>query len=87
MRFFTRQLTSHRRLYSSSVATPNLPNVVIPKLGRKVSRIGFGAYRAHKDHPHGEALRQSIESGVNIIDTAANFENGRAHLVAAEQGT
>ncbi|KAJ2957937.1 hypothetical protein NQZ79_g6397 [Umbelopsis isabellina] len=47
---------------------------MIGKLGRQVSRLGFGAFRVNNE-THAEALRKALVSGVNIIDTAANFEN------------
>ncbi|KAF7726740.1 hypothetical protein EC973_008514 [Apophysomyces ossiformis] len=68
-----------RRTY----ATSTLPHRVIPKLDRTVSRIGFGAYRVSTEK-HAEALRNALQNGVNIIDTAANFENGRSEAVVGE---
>jgi hypothetical protein len=50
---------------------------MIRKLGRQVSRIGFGGFRVN-NVTHGEALRKAIVSGVNIVDTAANFEKGKS---------
>ncbi|CAO3678269.1 unnamed protein product [Umbelopsis vinacea] len=50
---------------------------MIGKLGRQVSRIGFGGFRVN-NVTHGEALRKAIVSGVNIVDTAANFEKGKS---------
>lgn len=50
---------------------------VIPKLGRHVSRIGFGAYRITPGEPcHAQALRDAVKAGVSIVDTASNFANG-----------
>lgn len=66
-----------RLLSSSSKAAASLPTAVIPKLNRSVTRIGFGAYRV-SDKSHGQALRAAIQAGVNIVDTASNFENGNA---------
>ncbi|KAG0173141.1 hypothetical protein DFQ28_005653 [Apophysomyces sp. BC1034] len=60
-----------------------MPQVVIPKLGRTVSRVGFGAYRVSGEK-HAVALRDALKSGVNIIDTGANFENGRSETVIGE---
>lgn len=62
-----------RRLVST--ASTQLPKAVIPKTGKHVTRLGFGAYRVSND-AHASALRAAIQAGVNIIDTAANFENG-----------
>lgn len=49
---------------------------MIGKLGRQVSRLGFGAFRVNNE-THAEALRKALVSGVNVIDTAANFESGK----------
>lgn len=48
---------------------------VIPKTGQVVSRLGFGSYRVNQER-HGEALALALENGINIIDTANNFEQG-----------
>lgn len=59
-------------------ATPS-STAVIPKLGRHVSRIGFGAYRIAPGEPrHAQALRDALKAGVSIIDTASNFANGNS---------
>lgn len=49
---------------------------VIPKTGKIVSRLGFGSYRVNQEK-HAQALVAAIESGINIIDTAHNFEQGK----------
>ncbi|KAI8366674.1 NADP-dependent oxidoreductase domain-containing protein [Radiomyces spectabilis] len=61
-----------RRLFTTTV---KIPTTIIPKTGKPVSRIGFGAYRVSTDE-HGQALRDALQAGVNVIDTGANFENG-----------
>jgi len=53
---------------------------MIRKLGRQVSRIGFGGFRVN-NAAHGEALRKAIVSGINVIDTACNFEKGLSEKV------
>ncbi|KAG0749003.1 hypothetical protein G6F62_000692 [Rhizopus arrhizus] len=50
---------------------------VIPKTGQIVSRLGFGSYRVNQAK-HAEALTTALEQGINIIDTANNFERGEA---------
>ncbi|KAI9256194.1 NADP-dependent oxidoreductase domain-containing protein [Sporodiniella umbellata] len=50
---------------------------VIPKTGQWVSRIGFGSYRMNGSR-HEEALSYALSKGVNIIDTASNFEQGQS---------
>ena len=42
-----------------------------------LSRIGFGGYRIdEREARHREALLQALDSGCNLIDTAANYGNG-----------
>lgn len=52
------------------------------KLGRTgltVSRLGFGSYRLDGEPPgQSEALARALLSGVNLIDTASNYTDGRA---------
>jgi diketogulonate reductase-like aldo/keto reductase len=48
---------------------------MIRKLGKEVSKVGFGGFRVN-NAAHGAALRKAITSGINLIDTAANFEKG-----------
>ncbi|CDH56668.1 aldo keto reductase family protein [Lichtheimia corymbifera JMRC:FSU:9682] len=65
-------------------ATPS-STAVIPKLGRHVSRIGFGAYRITPGEPrHAQALRDALKAGVSIIDTASNFANGGSERAIGE---
>lgn len=48
----------------------------------RVSRIGIGTYRAHRDRTeHHEALREAFISGINIVDTAANHSDGAAEVL------
>ena len=43
----------------------------------QMSRIGFGAYRVSKENlSHYKALRESVNRGVNVIDTATNYTYG-----------
>ncbi|KAI8080585.1 NADP-dependent oxidoreductase domain-containing protein [Thamnidium elegans] len=53
---------------------------VIPKTGQRVTRLGFGSYRASKPI-HAQALTAALEGGVNIIDTGNNFENGASETL------
>lgn len=47
-----------------------------------VSKIGIGTYRSHRDRTeHNEALRQSLISGINLIDTAPNYSDGAAEVL------
>lgn len=60
-------------------------------LGWDVSEIGFGAWAlgggawAHQEDGESvRALRRALELGVNLIDTAAGYGNGRSERVIAE---
>jgi uncharacterized protein YyaL (SSP411 family)/aryl-alcohol dehydrogenase-like predicted oxidoreductase len=45
--------------------------------GPVASRLGFGGYRVHDMAPeHREALKRALRSGVNLIDTSANYTEG-----------
>lgn len=63
-----------------SYLSSKLPDTAITTLGRthlNVSRLGFGGYRIDdRIEDHETALRQALESGVNLIDTSANYGNG-----------
>jgi aryl-alcohol dehydrogenase-like predicted oxidoreductase len=42
-----------------------------------ISKIGIGTYRMNNDSiVHQESLNYAIESGINLIDTASNYQNG-----------
>ncbi len=46
---------------------------------RKLSKIGIGTYRMSSNNKeHEEALRFSFDNGVNLIDTASNYEFGKS---------
>ncbi|KAJ3322177.1 hypothetical protein HDV06_003237 [Boothiomyces sp. JEL0866] len=44
----------------------------IPKSDKLVSKIGFGSFRSFNP----SALKEAIESGINLIDTSSHFGNG-----------
>jgi uncharacterized protein YyaL (SSP411 family)/aryl-alcohol dehydrogenase-like predicted oxidoreductase len=47
--------------------------------GLVVSRVGFGGYRIHeRSDAQRDALRLALESGVNVIDTAGTYSDGRS---------
>ncbi|KAI9281340.1 NADP-dependent oxidoreductase domain-containing protein [Umbelopsis sp. AD052] len=56
---------------------------MIRKLGKEVSRVGFGGLRLN-NAAHGAALRKAIASGINLIDTAANFEKGASETIIGD---
>ncbi len=50
-----------------------------------VSRVGFGGYRVGLDHPdHRAALREALERGVNLFDTAPSFALGDSERALGE---
>jgi aryl-alcohol dehydrogenase-like predicted oxidoreductase len=50
-----------------------------------VSRLGFGCYRIHEFEPdHREALKTALLSGINLIDTSANYTDGSAERLIGE---
>jgi len=45
----------------------------------KISNIGFGAYRVSiKSKEHQKALTYALQSGLNLIDTSANYTDGES---------
>ena len=45
----------------------------------ELSKIGIGTYRMNSDNPqHKKSLKYAIESGINIIDTASNYNYGKS---------
>lgn len=47
--------------------------------GLLVSQAGFGGYRVVKDNGwHEQALRFALQNGINLIDTSANYGDGRS---------
>lgn len=65
-----------------------LPPNAFRQLGRTgltVGRLGFGTYRCHAEIPaHLTALRQALLSGVNVIDTSANYMDGMAEVLIGD---
>ncbi len=61
---------------------------IMGKTGFKVSEVGFGAmqfgFSDQKDEDSAAALNLAIDKGVNFIDTAAIYGNGRSEKVIAE---
>jgi aryl-alcohol dehydrogenase-like predicted oxidoreductase len=53
--------------------------------GLLVSGIGFGGYRVDDQHPEQRAaLVQALRSGINLIDTASNYADGRSERLIGE---
>ena len=63
---------------------------ILGKTGIKVSEIGFGAWAigSHWGTQHltdsVEAIEKSIDLGVNFIDTALGYGNGKSEQIIAE---
>ncbi len=56
---------------------PSLKYKILGKTGYSVSICGFGSYRVNACvNSHEKALRKSILSGINIIDTSSNYSDG-----------
>src|ERR1043165_2603228 len=50
--------------------------------GLECHPLGFGCYRVVEGNPtHEEALRDYLQRGGNLIDTSANYGDGRAELM------
>ncbi len=53
--------------------------------GLFVSGIGFGGYRVDDQHPEQRAaLELALRSGLNLIDTASNYADGRSERLVGE---
>jgi aryl-alcohol dehydrogenase-like predicted oxidoreductase len=56
---------------------PQLQYNLLGKTGLTVSACGFGAYRVdYRVREHFESLAYAIDSGINLIDTSANYSDG-----------
>ncbi|MCW2278396.1 aldo/keto reductase [Heliophilum fasciatum] len=64
---------------------PKLMYNTLGQTGLKVSQAGFGAYRIHNGSiQHRQALRHALLSGINLIDTSANYADGRSEALIGE---
>ncbi|HET7544329.1 MAG TPA: aldo/keto reductase, partial [Polyangiaceae bacterium] len=53
--------------------------------GLFVSGIGFGGYRIDDQHPEQRAaLELALRSGINLVDTASNYADGRSERLIGE---
>ena len=56
---------------------PNLEYRAFGKSGLRVSNAGFGGYRVDISvEEHGIALEKALVSGINLLDTSANYADG-----------
>jgi len=55
------------------------------RTGLSLSRLGFGGYRITSGfRPHFDALREAFLSGINIVDTAANYGDGSSEQLVGD---
>ncbi|MEN9577882.1 MAG: hypothetical protein RJA70_891 [Pseudomonadota bacterium] len=77
----TREATER---YAARHDLPNTAYGPLGKTGLVVSRVGFGAYRAHAGiGDHQRALQQALTQGCNLIDTAATYNQGNSERCVA----
>jgi len=61
---------------------PSLLYKPLGKTGFTVSACGFGAYRVdYRVKEHFESLEYAISSGINLIDTSANYSDGGSEIL------
>ena len=64
---------------------PHLPFQLLGRAGLHVSAAGFGAYRVDSSVPaHRAALQSALLSGINLIDTSANYADGGSEKLIGE---
>ena len=60
----------------------DLPYNLLSDTGLRVSHVGFGSYRVDTSYPeHRDALRLALNSGINLVDTSANYTDGGSELL------
>jgi len=58
---------------------------LLGRTGLFVSSVGFGCYRVNAGvAAHDEALRKALVSGINIIDTSANYADGGSETLVGK---
>lgn len=61
---------------------PGLLLKSLGKTGLTVSACGFGAYRVdYRVREHFEAMEYAVTSGINLIDTSANYSDGGSEIL------
>ena len=61
---------------------PSLLYKTLGKTGLTVSACGFGCYRMdYRVKEHSDALEYAINSGINLIDTSANYSDGGSEIL------
>jgi aryl-alcohol dehydrogenase-like predicted oxidoreductase len=81
-------ITGHATAAGTAQLAERFSKIFFPPLGQtglRVSQAGFGGYRISAGVPaHGAALRRALQSGVNLIDTSANYADGRSEELIGE---
>jgi hypothetical protein len=58
---------------------PIIGTSAVADLGWQISQVGFGSYRVSLgDKTQEQALRQALQSGINLVDTSSNYGDGGA---------
>ncbi len=56
---------------------PTISSTTVAGLDWQISQAGFGSYRISAGEKiHEQALRQALQSGINLIDTSSNYGDG-----------
>ena len=81
-------ITGHATVAGTSALAERCAGLTFGPLGRTgllVSQAGFGGYRVSTGvSPHAEALGQALQSGVNLIDTSANYADGGSEMLIGQ---
>ena len=81
-------ISGYATLSGTSAWFERHPELSCGSLGRtelQVSQAGFGGYRVSAAMPdHADALQLALESGVNLVDTSANYADGRSEELIGE---
>ncbi|MCB8925489.1 MAG: aldo/keto reductase [Ardenticatenaceae bacterium] len=58
---------------------PEMDTTIVAGAEWHISQVGFGSYRVILGNKtHEQALRQALQSGINLIDTSSNYGDGNA---------
>jgi aryl-alcohol dehydrogenase-like predicted oxidoreductase len=78
-------ITSHAASQATLDFSKKFPDLLYKPLGKTgltVSACGFGGYRIdYRVKEHFDALKYAIESGINLIDTSANYSEGGSEIL------
>ena len=81
-------IQGHATAVSTQTYARRYPAVAYAALGRSgltCSRAGFGGYRiGTQTTAHREALRLALTSGINLIDTSANYADGHSETLVGQ---